>query len=53
MVHEVGHTMPIKRSVTGMNVDNVKSFRLLNMYEKLSRGDVINKKQFAKDFGVS
>ncbi len=36
-----------------MNVDNVKSFRLLNMYEKLSRGDVINKKQFAKEFDVS
>lgn len=36
-----------------MKVDNVKSFRLLNMYEKLNRGDIINKKQFAGEFGIS
>ena len=36
-----------------MKVDNVKTFRLLNMYERLNRGDIINKKQFAAEFGVS
>ena len=36
-----------------MKVDNLKSFRLLNMYEKLNRGDIINKKQFAAEFEIS
>ena len=31
-----------------MRIDKLKSFRLLNMYEKLNRGDIINKKQFAR-----
>jgi len=33
-----------------MKVNNVKGFRLLNMYEKLNRGDIVNKKQFASEF---
>lgn len=41
------------KSVINVKIDNVKSFRLLNMYEKLNRGDVINKKRFAEEFGVS
>lgn len=36
-----------------MKIDNLKSFRLLNMYEQLNRGDVINKKRFAEKFGIS
>ena len=36
-----------------MKMDNVKSFRLLNMFEKLNRGEMINKKKFAEDFGIS
>lgn len=36
-----------------MKVDNIKSFRLINMYEKLNRGDIINKKKFAEEFGIS
>ena len=36
-----------------MKINNLKSFRLLNMYEKLNRGDIINKKQFASEFGIS
>ena len=36
-----------------MKIDNVKSFRLLNMYEKLNRGEIINKKQFAEEFKIS
>ena len=36
-----------------MKMENIKSFRLLDMYERLSRGDVINKKDFANEFGVS
>lgn len=36
-----------------MKVDNVKGFRLLNMYEKLNRGDIVNKKHFASKFGIS
>ncbi len=36
-----------------MKVDKIKSFRLLNMYEKLNRGDIINKKQFASEFDIS
>lgn len=34
-------------------MDNNKSFRLLNMYEKLNRGEIINKKQFAEQFEIS
>lgn len=36
-----------------MNLDNAKSFRLLNMYERLNRGETINKKDFAAAFGIS
>ena len=36
-----------------MKINNLKSFRLINMYEKLSRGDIINKKQVASEFGIS
>lgn len=36
-----------------MKVDDTKSFRLLNMYERLNRGDIINKKQFADEFEIS
>lgn len=36
-----------------MNLDNAKSFRLLNMYERLNRGETINKKDFAEAFGIS
>lgn len=36
-----------------MKLDNIKSFRLINMYEKLNRGDIINKKKFAEEFGIS
>ena len=36
-----------------MEIENSKSFRLLNMYEKLNRGEVINKKSFADKFGTS
>lgn len=36
-----------------MRIDKLKSFRLLNMYEKLNRGDIINKKQFASELGIS
>lgn len=36
-----------------MKIEKLKSFRLLNMYEKLNRGDVINKKAFAREFGIS
>lgn len=36
-----------------MELDNSKSFRLLNLYERLNRGEVINKKEFANSFGIS
>lgn len=36
-----------------MKVDNAKSFRLLNLYERLNRGDIINKKEFAAAFCIS
>ena len=36
-----------------MKADNSKSFRLLNLYERLSRGDIINKRDFAKEFEIS
>lgn len=28
-------------------IDNGKSFRLLNLYEKLNRGDIVNKKELS------
>lgn len=36
-----------------MNLDNVKSFRLLNLYERLNRGETVNKREFAETFGIS
>lgn len=36
-----------------MQTENIKSFRLLTMYEKLNRGDIIYKKEFAKQYGIS
>lgn len=36
-----------------MNIDNGKGFRLLNLYEILSRGDIVKKKDFAQSFGIS
>lgn len=36
-----------------MKVSNLKSFRLLTMYEKLSRGDIIRKKDLAEQFEIS
>lgn len=36
-----------------MQIENLKSFRLLSMYEKLNRGDIIYKKEFAEQYGIS
>ncbi|MCI5892307.1 MAG: WYL domain-containing protein [Clostridiales bacterium] len=36
-----------------MDLYNSKSFRILNMFESLNRGEVINKKELAKAFGIS
>ena len=36
-----------------LKIENGKSFRLLNMFEKLNRGEIINKKEFAQMFGIS
>ena len=36
-----------------MKIDNIKSFRILDMYERLNRGEIINKKDFANEFDVS
>ncbi len=36
-----------------MSIECGKSFRLLKMFEKLNRGEVINKKEFADYFGIS
>lgn len=36
-----------------MQIENIKSFRLLSMYEKLNRGDIIYKKEFAEQYGIS
>lgn len=36
-----------------MNLDNAKSFRLLNLYERLNRGETVNKREFAETFGIS
>lgn len=36
-----------------MKLDNAKTFRLLNLYERLNRGETVNKKDFANSFGIS
>ena len=36
-----------------MKLDNAKTFRLLNLYERLNRGETVNKKDFANTFGIS
>ncbi len=36
-----------------MKLDNAKTFRLLNLYERLNRGETINKKDFANAFEIS
>lgn len=36
-----------------LNYNGNKSFRLLNIYERLNKGETISKKEFAKDFNVS
>ena len=36
-----------------MKLDNAKTFRLLNLYERLNRGETVNKKEFANAFGIS
>lgn len=36
-----------------MKLDNAKTFRLLNLYERLNRGETVNKKEFASSFGIS
>lgn len=36
-----------------MKLDNAKTFRLLNLYERFNRGETINKKEFANAFGIS
>ncbi len=36
-----------------MKIDNAKTFRLLNLYERLNRGEIVNKKEFADTFGTS
>ena len=36
-----------------MKLDNAKTFRLLNLYERLNRGETVNKKDFANAFGIS
>lgn len=37
----------------GMKLDNAKSFRLLNLYERLNRGEIVNKREFAEEFEIS
>lgn len=39
--------------VNDMKLDNAKTFRLLNLYERLNRGETVNKKEFASSFGIS
>ena len=39
--------------VVKMKLDNAKTFRLLNLYERLNRGETVNKKDFANAFGIS
>lgn len=36
-----------------LKLDNAKTFRLLNLYERLNRGETVNKKDFANAFGIS
>lgn len=45
----VGQGTEIRR----MKIDNNKSFRLLHLFEKLNRGEIVNKKDFAASFGIS
>lgn len=39
--------------VIKLKLDNAKTFRLLNLYERLNRGETVNKKDFANAFGIS
>ena len=39
--------------VNKMKLDNAKTFRLLNLYERLNRGETVNKKEFATAFDIS
>ena len=41
------------QEVNDMKLDNAKTFRLLNLYERLNRGETVNKKEFANAFGIS
>ena len=41
------------QEVNNMKLDNAKTFRLLNLYERLNRGETVNKKEFASSFGIS
>ncbi|MBO5008981.1 MAG: WYL domain-containing protein [Clostridia bacterium] len=36
-----------------LNLNNTKTFRLLNLYERLNRGETVNKKEFANEFEIS
>ena len=36
-----------------LNYRGDKGFRLLNLYERLNKGEMIDKKRLANDFGVS
>ena len=36
-----------------MNCDNIKTFRMLNLYERLNRGEVVSKRALAAEFGIS
>ena len=36
-----------------MDYNGNKGFRLLNIYERLNKGEIVNKDQLSKDFGVS
>lgn len=36
-----------------MNLENAKWSRILNLYERLNRGETVNKKDFAESFGTS
>ena len=36
-----------------IKLDKAKTFRILNLYERLNRGEVIVKKKVAEDFGIS
>ena len=42
-----------KQGVINVKLDNAKTFRLLNLYERLNRGEIVNKKDFANAFGIS